>query len=79
MAFHTIAVTLQTELVSQNHWNVNRKIQNQLLANNQLMTSAQRLVIRRRNFLEDSLLRAKSAEVNKFSTRKQSQDLLPVI
>ena len=43
------------------------------------MTSAQTLVIRRRNFLEDSLLRAKSAEVNKFSTRKQSQDLLPVI
>ena len=48
-----------------------------LLANNQLMTSAQRPVIRQRNFLEESLLRAKSAKVTKFSTRQAKSKFTP--
>ena len=38
-AFH-----ITDELTRQNHWNVNRRNQNQLLASSQPMTSAQKLV-----------------------------------
>ena len=48
-----------------------------LLANNKLITSAQRPVIRQRNFLEESLLRAKSAKVTKFSTRQAKSKFTP--